>query len=65
MDRIYKNVMTKVEEMNCVQRTLFILAYNYKLEQFVKGYSTPLCDKYVNKMLHLYKGSVEECLEVG
>ncbi|TMS07380.1 Long-chain-fatty-acid--CoA ligase 3 [Larimichthys crocea] len=44
MDRIYKNVMTKVEEMNCVQRTLFILAYNYKLEQLAKGYSTPLCD---------------------
>ncbi|KAF1393704.1 hypothetical protein PFLUV_G00018790 [Perca fluviatilis] len=47
MDRIYKNVMTKVEEMNCVQRTLFILAYNYKLEQLAKGYSTPLCDKLV------------------
>lgn len=48
MDRIYKNVMTKVEEMNCVQRTLFILAYNYKLEQLAKGYSTPLCDKCVS-----------------
>lgn len=52
MDRIYKNVMTKVEEMNCVQRTLFILAYNYKLEQLVKGYSTPLCDKCVDELLH-------------
>lgn len=50
MDRIYKNVMTKVEEMNCVQRTLFILAYNYKLEQLAKGYSTPLCDKCVDKL---------------
>lgn len=50
MDRIYKNVMTKVEEMNCVQRTLFILAYNYKLEQLAKGYSTPLCDKYVDRL---------------
>lgn len=49
MDRIYKNVMTKVEGMNCVQRTLFILAYNYKLEQFAKGYSTPLCDKCVDE----------------
>lgn len=47
MDRIYKNVMTKVEEMNCFQRTLFTLAYNYKLEQLSKGHSTPLCDKYV------------------
>lgn len=48
MDRIYKNVMTKVQEMNSVQRTLFILAYNYKLEQLAKGYSTPLCDKCVD-----------------
>lgn len=50
MDRIYKNVMTKVEEMSCVQRTLFILAYNYKLEQLAKGYSTPLCDKCVDEL---------------
>lgn len=53
MDRIYKNVMTKVEEMNCVQRTLFILAYNYKLDQLAKGYSTPLCDKYVEEILEV------------
>uniref|UniRef100_A0A667ZT10 long-chain-fatty-acid--CoA ligase n=1 Tax=Myripristis murdjan TaxID=586833 RepID=A0A667ZT10_9TELE len=51
MDRIYKNVMTKVEEMNHVQRTLFTLAYNYKLEQLAKGYSTPLCDKKVRSLL--------------
>uniref|UniRef100_A0AAX7TZI8 long-chain-fatty-acid--CoA ligase n=1 Tax=Astatotilapia calliptera TaxID=8154 RepID=A0AAX7TZI8_ASTCA len=45
MDRIYKNVMTKVEEMSKFQRTLFVLAYNYKMEQISKGYSTPLCDR--------------------
>ncbi|KAI4799296.1 hypothetical protein KUCAC02_017031, partial [Chaenocephalus aceratus] len=44
MDRIYKNVMLKVQEMSCVQRTLFTLAYNYKLEQLSRGNSTPLCD---------------------
>lgn len=55
MDRIYKNVMAKVEAMNFVQRTLFILAYNYKLEQLAKGHSTPLCDMYVHlNLLHLY-----------
>lgn len=48
MDRIYKNVMAKVEAMNFVQRTLFILAYNYKLEQLAKGHSTPLCDMCVH-----------------
>lgn len=47
MDRIYKNVMAKVEAMNFVQRTLFSLAYNYKLEQLAKGHSTPLCDTCV------------------
>lgn len=46
MDRIYKNVMTKVEGMSKFQRTLFVLAYNYKMEQITKGYSTPLCDRY-------------------
>ncbi|KAI2656463.1 Long-chain-fatty-acid--CoA ligase 3 [Labeo rohita] len=42
MDRIYKNVMLKVEEMSVFQRTLFLLAYNYKMEQLAMGYSTPL-----------------------
>lgn len=46
MDRIYKNVMTKVDEMSRVQRTFFVLAYNYKMEQITKGHSTPLCDRY-------------------
>lgn len=46
MDRIYKNVMTKVEGMSKFQRTLFVLAYNYKMEQITKGYNTPLCDRY-------------------
>lgn len=51
MDRIYKNVMTKVEEMNSLQRALFVLTYNYKLEQLSKGCSTPLCDRYAAEML--------------
>lgn len=53
MDRIYKNVMLKVEEMSTFQRTLFLLAYNYKMEQLAMGYSTPLCDKYI-KHTHEY-----------
>lgn len=47
MDRIYKNVMLKVEQMSVFQRTLFLLAYNYKMEQLAMGYSTPLCDRYI------------------
>lgn len=49
MDRIYKNVMNKVNEMSSFQRNLFILAYNYKMEQISKGQSTPLCDRWVKK----------------
>ncbi|TNN21530.1 Long-chain-fatty-acid--CoA ligase 3 [Liparis tanakae] len=45
MDRIYKNVMTKVEEMSKLEKSLFVLAYNYKMEQISKGYGTPLCDR--------------------
>ena len=44
MDRINKNVMCKVQEMSFVQRTLFRLAYNYKLDQIKKGYDAPLCN---------------------
>ncbi|XP_028276334.1 long-chain-fatty-acid--CoA ligase 3a [Parambassis ranga] len=66
MDRIYKNVMTKVEEMSYVQRTLFILAYNYKLEQLTKGYSTPLCDRLVfRKVRSLLGGRVRVLLSGG
>ncbi|KAJ8011905.1 hypothetical protein DPEC_G00063170 [Dallia pectoralis] len=56
MDRIYKNVMTKVEEMSSIQRTLFVLAYNYKMEQISKGYSTPLCDRLVFKKVRSLLG---------
>ncbi|XP_061684160.1 long-chain-fatty-acid--CoA ligase 3a [Syngnathoides biaculeatus] len=56
MDRIYKNVMAKVEEMNFCQRTLFKLAYNYKLDQITKGYSTPLCDKLVFRKVRALLG---------
>ncbi|XP_034403776.1 long-chain-fatty-acid--CoA ligase 3a [Cyclopterus lumpus] len=66
MDRIYKNVMTKVEEMNCVQRTLFTLAYNYKLEQLAKGNSTPLCDRLVfGKVRSLLGGRTRVLLSGG
>ncbi|KAM4566149.1 long-chain-fatty-acid--CoA ligase 3a isoform 1-T1 [Odontesthes bonariensis] len=66
MDRIYKNVMTKVEEMSYVQRTLFILAYNYKLEQLAKGNSTPLCDRLVfRKIRNLLGGRTRFLLSGG
>ncbi|XP_077397918.1 long-chain-fatty-acid--CoA ligase 3a [Festucalex cinctus] len=56
MDRIYKNVMAKVEEMNVVQQTLFTLAYNYKLDQLRKGQSAPLCDKLVFRKVRALLG---------
>ncbi|MCI4390786.1 hypothetical protein PGIGA_G00126840 [Pangasianodon gigas] len=66
MDRIYKNVMTKVDEMSRVQRTLFVLAYNYKMEQITKGYSTPLCDRLVfRKVRSLLGGNTRVLLSGG
>ncbi|XP_039611902.1 long-chain-fatty-acid--CoA ligase 3a [Polypterus senegalus] len=65
MDRIYKNVMTKVEEMNTVQRTLFVLAYNYKMEQISKGYSTPLCDSFVFRKVRSLLGGKTRILLSG
>uniref|UniRef100_A0A6I8NDC5 long-chain-fatty-acid--CoA ligase n=1 Tax=Ornithorhynchus anatinus TaxID=9258 RepID=A0A6I8NDC5_ORNAN len=59
MDRIYKNVMNKVNGMSDFQRNLFILAYNYKMEQISKGYSTPLCDRFVfRKVRSLLGGNI-------
>ncbi|XP_056329817.1 long-chain-fatty-acid--CoA ligase 3a isoform X1 [Danio aesculapii] len=66
MDRIYKNVMLKVEQMSGFQRTLFLLAYNYKMEQLAMGYSTPLCDKLVfRKVRALLGGRLRVLLSGG
>ncbi|XP_056453518.1 long-chain-fatty-acid--CoA ligase 3b [Gadus chalcogrammus] len=65
MDRIYKNVMTKVEEMSSFQRSLFVLAYNYKMEQISKGYSTPLCDRFVFKRVRALLGGQTRVLLSG
>ncbi|KAI4898006.1 hypothetical protein NFI96_017487, partial [Prochilodus magdalenae] len=55
----------KVEEMGAVQKTLFILAYNYKMEQLAKGYSTPLCDKLVFKKIRALLGGRTRVLLSG
>ncbi|KAI1893199.1 hypothetical protein AGOR_G00121240 [Albula goreensis] len=66
MDRIYKNVMLKVEEMSSVQKTMFVLAYNYKMEQIAKGNSTPLCDGLVfRKVRSLLGGRTRVLLSGG
>ncbi|XP_026872674.2 long-chain-fatty-acid--CoA ligase 4 [Electrophorus electricus] len=65
MDRINKNVMSKVQEMDCVQRTLFKLAYNYKLEQIKKGYDAPLCNLLFKKVKALLGGNVRMMLSGG
>lgn len=46
LDRLFKNVVTKLADMNKVQRTVFQMTYNYKLRKMAKGYNTRLCDKY-------------------
>lgn len=64
MDRIYKNVMNKVNEMSSLQRNLFILAYNYKMEQIAKGCSTPLCDRWVKPVLRVNASSLQQAREL-
>uniref|UniRef100_A0A8C2A614 long-chain-fatty-acid--CoA ligase n=1 Tax=Cyprinus carpio TaxID=7962 RepID=A0A8C2A614_CYPCA len=65
MDRINKNVMSKVQEMSYVQRTLFKLAYDYKLEQIKKGYDAPLCNILFKKVRALLGGNVRMMLSGG
>ncbi|CAB1316325.1 unnamed protein product [Coregonus sp. 'balchen'] len=66
MDRIYKNVMNKVQEMNYVQRTLFKLGYNYKLEQIKLGYDAPLCNMLLfKKVKALLGGNIRMMLSGG
>lgn len=66
MDRIYKNVMSKVACMSPVQKGLFSLAYNYKMKQILRGYSTPLCDRIVfRKVRKLLGGKMRVLLSGG
>ncbi|XP_024139350.1 long-chain-fatty-acid--CoA ligase 4 isoform X1 [Oryzias melastigma] len=66
MDRINKNVMSKVQEMSYVQRTLFTLGYKYKLEQVKKGYDAPLCNFFLfRKVKKLLGGNVRMMLSGG
>lgn len=66
MDRINKNVMSKVQEMSIIQRTLFKLGYNYKLEQIKKGYDAPLCNVLLfRKVRSLLGGRVRMMLSGG
>ncbi|XP_038273491.1 long-chain-fatty-acid--CoA ligase 4 isoform X2 [Dermochelys coriacea] len=66
MDRIYKNVMSKVQEMNYIQRTLFKIGYDYKLEQIKRGYDAPLCNILLfKKVKALLGGNVRMMLSGG
>ncbi|KAM4732297.1 long-chain-fatty-acid--CoA ligase 4 isoform 1-T2 [Anableps anableps] len=66
MDRINKNVMSKVQEMSYIQRTLFTLGYKYKLEQVKRGYDAPLCNVLLfRKVKKLLGGRVRMMLSGG
>ncbi|XP_060768935.1 long-chain-fatty-acid--CoA ligase 4b [Neoarius graeffei] len=56
MDRIYKNVMSKVAEMSILQRVLFNMAYKYKVQQLEHGADTPICNKVVFKRVSMLLG---------
>ncbi|CAB1337710.1 unnamed protein product, partial [Coregonus sp. 'balchen'] len=66
LDRINKNVMSKVGDMSYIQRTLFNLGYNYKLEQVKRGYDAPLCNALLfSKVRRLLGGRVRLMLSGG
>ncbi|XP_075999524.1 long-chain-fatty-acid--CoA ligase 4 [Genypterus blacodes] len=66
MDRINKNVMSKVQEMSFIQRTLFTMGYSYKLEQIRRGYDAPLCNALLfRKVRRLLGGRVRLMLSGG
>ncbi|XP_068596966.1 long-chain-fatty-acid--CoA ligase 4 [Brachionichthys hirsutus] len=66
LDRINKNVMSKVQEMGFIQRKLFTLGYNYKLEQIKSGYDAPLCNALLfSKVKKLLGGRVRLMLSGG
>ncbi|XP_034453583.1 long-chain-fatty-acid--CoA ligase 4 [Hippoglossus hippoglossus] len=66
MDRINKNVMSKVQEMNFIQKTLFTLGYKYKLGQIKNGYDAPICNALLfRKVKKLLGGRVRMMLSGG
>ncbi|XP_029296816.1 long-chain-fatty-acid--CoA ligase 4 [Cottoperca gobio] len=66
MDRINKNVMSKVQEMSFIQKTLFTLGYKYKLEQIKRGHDAPLCNALLfRKVKKLLGGRVRMMLSGG
>ncbi|KAM9376854.1 long-chain-fatty-acid--CoA ligase 4 [Pholidichthys leucotaenia] len=66
MDRINKNVMSKVQEMGFIQKMLFTLGYRYKLEQIRRGYDAPLCNALLfRKVKRLLGGRVRMMLSGG
>ncbi|KAM7000636.1 long-chain-fatty-acid--CoA ligase 4 [Tautogolabrus adspersus] len=66
MDRINKNVMSKVQEMNFIQKKLFTLGYKYKLDQIKRGYDAPLCNALLfRKVKKLLGGRVRMMLSGG
>uniref|UniRef100_A0A3Q3W760 long-chain-fatty-acid--CoA ligase n=1 Tax=Mola mola TaxID=94237 RepID=A0A3Q3W760_MOLML len=66
MDRINKNVMSKVQEMSFIQKKLFMLGYKYKLEQIKRGYDAPLCNALLfRKVKKLLGGRVRMILSGG
>ncbi|KAK2849411.1 hypothetical protein Q5P01_009245 [Channa striata] len=66
MDRINKNVMSKVQEMGFIQKTLFTLGYKYKLEQIKRGFDAPLCNALLfQKVKKLLGGRIRMMLSGG
>ncbi|XP_053474375.1 long-chain-fatty-acid--CoA ligase 4b [Ictalurus furcatus] len=65
MDRIYKNVMSKVAQMNTLQRMLFNMAYKYKVQQLEHGADTRIFNMMVFKRVSMLLGGCVRLMLCG
>ncbi|XP_075877402.1 fatty acid CoA ligase Acsl3-like isoform X2 [Nelusetta ayraudi] len=65
LDRLFKNVVTKLADMNKVQRTIFQMTYNYKLRKMAKGYNTRICDNLLFRRVRALLGGKTRFLLCG
>lgn len=65
MDRICKSVNGKLAEMSVVQRTLFKMGYNYKMQRVSQGGDSPVCNMLLFKRVSLLLGGCVRLMLCG
>ncbi|OWF44421.1 long-chain-fatty-acid--CoA ligase 4-like [Mizuhopecten yessoensis] len=66
MDRLYKGVEEKVQSRGPVFKAVFKFAYEYKLNNLLRGYDTPILNKLIfQKIRELLGGNIRMMLSGG